>query len=44
MVGYQPDQYTHRPNFFRLIVSNLAIQRQDMDFLVDEIAGLAADL
>jgi glutamate decarboxylase len=44
MVGYQPDQFTHRPNFFRLIISNQAITEADLDFLVDEIVRLAADL
>jgi len=44
MVGYQPDHFTHRPNFFRLIISNQAITEADLDFLVDEIVRLAADL
>lgn len=44
MVGYQPDQFTHRPNFFRLIISNQAIQESDLDFLIEQIAKLAADL
>jgi glutamate decarboxylase len=44
MVGYQPDHFKRRPNFFRLIISNQAITEADLDFLVDEIVRLAADL
>ena len=44
MVGYQPDQYKQRPNFFRLIISNQAITEADLDFLIDEIVRLAADM
>lgn len=44
MVGYQPDQFTRRPNFFRLIISNQAVKEKDLDFLIDEIQTLAEDL
>ena len=42
MVGYQPDK--QRPNFFRMIVSNNASTKEDMDFLVEEIDRLGRDL
>lgn len=42
MVGYQPDK--QRPNFFRMIISNQASTKEDMDFLVEEIDRLGRDL
>lgn len=42
MVGYQP--LDEKPNFFRMIVSNPASQKKDIDFLLDEIERLAFDL
>uniref|UniRef100_A0A914RIX3 Glutamate decarboxylase n=2 Tax=Ascarididae TaxID=6250 RepID=A0A914RIX3_PAREQ len=42
MVGYQPDK--QRPNFFRMIISNQAITREDLDFLVDEIIEIGKNM
>lgn len=42
LVGYQPDG--HRVNFFRMIISNLEIAHEDMDFVVNEIDRLGRDL
>lgn len=42
MVGYQPDK--NRPNFFRMIISNPAITREDLDFLINEIVDMGKDL
>ncbi|NWV29898.1 CSAD decarboxylase, partial [Origma solitaria] len=42
MVGYQP--HRSRVNFFRQIVTNPAVTRQDLDFFLDEIQELGWDL
>uniref|UniRef100_A0A915JTU2 Glutamate decarboxylase n=1 Tax=Romanomermis culicivorax TaxID=13658 RepID=A0A915JTU2_ROMCU len=42
MVGYQPDQ--NKPNFFRMVISNQAINKLDLDFLVTEIVRFGQDL
>ncbi|VDN21424.1 unnamed protein product [Cylicostephanus goldi] len=42
MVGYQPDK--QRPNFFRMIISNQAITREDLDFLIQEIVDIGESL
>ncbi|KAK7153683.1 hypothetical protein R3I94_007158 [Phoxinus phoxinus] len=42
MVGYQPQG--EKVNFFRMVVSNAAVTRSDIDFLIDEIERLAQDL
>lgn len=42
MVGYQPDD--RRPNFFRSIISSAAVHEKDVDFMLDEIDRLGADL
>uniref|UniRef100_A0A1I7ZXJ5 Glutamate decarboxylase 1 n=1 Tax=Steinernema glaseri TaxID=37863 RepID=A0A1I7ZXJ5_9BILA len=42
MVGYQPDK--QRPNFFRMIISNQAITRKDLDFLIKEIVDIGHSL
>ena len=42
MVGYQP--LGNLPNFFRMIVSNPALVRSDIDFILDEIEKLGQDL
>ncbi|EYC27438.1 hypothetical protein Y032_0009g724 [Ancylostoma ceylanicum] len=42
MVGYQPDK--QRPNFFRMIISNQAITRDDLDFLIKEIVEIGESL
>lgn len=42
MVGYQPDK--QRPNFFRMIISNQAIKREDLDFLINEIVDIGESL
>ncbi|VDK81477.1 unnamed protein product [Onchocerca ochengi] len=42
MVGYQPDK--QRPNFFRMIVSNPAITKEDLDFLIKEIVYIGDQL
>lgn len=42
MVGYQPDK--NKPNFFRMIISNQAITKEDLDFLIDEIIRFGKDL
>ncbi|VDM24706.1 unnamed protein product [Toxocara canis] len=42
MVGYQPDK--QRPNFFRMIISNQAITREDLDFLVQEIIEIGKNM
>ncbi|NXN01916.1 CSAD decarboxylase, partial [Sylvia borin] len=42
MVGYQP--HGSRVNFFRQIITNPAVTRQDLDFFLDEIQELGWDL
>merc|ERR1712150_126275 len=42
MVGYQP--LDNKPNFFRMIISNIATTYQDIDFLVDEIEKLGEEI
>uniref|UniRef100_A0A674BZY1 Glutamate decarboxylase 1 n=1 Tax=Salmo trutta TaxID=8032 RepID=A0A674BZY1_SALTR len=42
MVGYQPQG--DKVNFFRMVISNPAATRSDIDFLTDEIERLGQDL
>lgn len=42
MIGYQP--LGHTPNFFRSIISNSAVQKEDIDFMLTELDRLGADL
>jgi len=42
MIGYQP--LGKIPNFFRSIISNSAVQKQDIDFMIEELDRLGADL
>ncbi|CAJ0598935.1 unnamed protein product [Cylicocyclus nassatus] len=42
MVAYQPEK--DRAKFFRLIISNQAIRREDLDFLMKEIALIGESL
>lgn len=42
MIGYQPLGQT--PNFFRSIISNSAVQKQDIDFMLSELDRLGANL
>jgi glutamate decarboxylase len=42
MIGYQPQGQL--PNFFRVIVSNQAVNESDIDFLVEELDRLGHDL
>uniref|UniRef100_A0A672J3M7 Glutamate decarboxylase 1 n=1 Tax=Salarias fasciatus TaxID=181472 RepID=A0A672J3M7_SALFA len=42
MVGYQPQG--EKVNFFRMVISNPAATRSDIDFLIDEIERLGNDL
>uniref|UniRef100_A0A6Q2X0K2 Glutamate decarboxylase 1 n=1 Tax=Esox lucius TaxID=8010 RepID=A0A6Q2X0K2_ESOLU len=42
MVGYQPQG--DKVNFFRMVISNPAATRSDIDFLTDEIERLGRDL
>ncbi|KAG2459237.1 DCE1 decarboxylase, partial [Polypterus senegalus] len=42
MVGYQPQG--DKVNFFRMVVSNSASTKSDIDFLIDEIERLGQDL
>jgi glutamate decarboxylase len=42
MVGYQPDD--RRPNFFRSIISNGAVKKEDIDFMLEELDNLGKDL
>nr|XP_061827622.1 glutamate decarboxylase 1-like [Nerophis lumbriciformis] len=42
MVGYQPQG--KKVNFFRMVISNTAATRSDIDFLVEEIERLGQDL
>lgn len=42
MVGYQPDD--RRPNFFRSIISSIAVIKSDVDFMLNEIDRLGQDL
>ncbi|XP_073726788.1 glutamate decarboxylase 1b isoform X1 [Misgurnus anguillicaudatus] len=42
MVGYQPQG--DKVNFFRMVVSNHAATKSDIDFLIDEIERLGNDL
>lgn len=42
MIGYQP--LGEVPNFFRSIISNSAVQKEDIDFMLSELDRLGADL
>jgi hypothetical protein len=42
MIGYQP--HGDLPNFFRAVISNAALMECDIDFMLDEIARLGANL
>ncbi|CAG7833779.1 unnamed protein product [Allacma fusca] len=42
MIGYQPQGDI--PNFFRNIISNPAVKKADVDFLVSEIDRIGEDL
>ncbi|KAG9329826.1 hypothetical protein JZ751_028935 [Albula glossodonta] len=42
MVGYQPQG--NKVNFFRMVISNPAATRSDIDFLIDEIERMGQDL
>ncbi|KAL7385093.1 hypothetical protein ABVT39_015349 [Epinephelus coioides] len=42
MVGYQPQG--DKVNFFRMVISNPAATRSDIDFLIEEIERLGSDL
>ena len=42
MIGYQP--LGQVPNFFRSIISNSAVQKHDIDFMLSELDRLGADL
>ncbi|XP_043549642.1 glutamate decarboxylase 1 isoform X1 [Chiloscyllium plagiosum] len=42
MVGYQPQG--DKANFFRMVISNPAATKSDIDFLIDEIERLGQDL
>jgi hypothetical protein len=42
MIGYQP--LRQWPNFFRFVVQNSAVTRDDLIFMLDEIERLGADL
>ncbi|XP_023931564.1 glutamate decarboxylase 1-like, partial [Lingula anatina] len=41
MIGYQP--HGNQPNFFRMIISNNASTKSDIDFLLDEIERLGEE-
>lgn len=42
MIGYQP--LDEKPNFFRMVISNSATSKEDLDFMLDEIEKLVNDL
>lgn len=42
LVGYQP--HGKKVNFFRQVVTNPAVTRNDLDFFLDEIERLGRDL
>jgi len=42
LIGYQP--LGDLPNFFRLVTSNPATTRDDLDFLLNEVDSLADQL
>ena len=42
MVGYQP--LGKIPNFFRMVISNPAVETADVDFLMDEIERLGEEI
>lgn len=42
MVGYQPQG--EKVNFFRMVISNPAASKSDIDFLIEEIERLGEDL
>ncbi|VDM85770.1 unnamed protein product [Strongylus vulgaris] len=42
MVAYQPEK--GKAKFFRLIISNQAVKREDLDFLMKEIAEIGETL
>ena len=42
MISYQP--LDEKPNFFRMIISNPASNKDDIDFMITEIERLGKDL
>ena len=42
LVCYQPAN--GKPNFFRVIISNAAVQKEDINFMIKEIVDLGKDL
>jgi glutamate decarboxylase len=42
MVGYQP--LDDKPNFFRMIISNAASTKEDVDFMLEEIVRIGHEL
>lgn len=42
MIGYQP--LDDKPNFFRMIISNGATEKHDIDFMLDEVEKFGKDL
>lgn len=42
MIGYQPLGDT--PNFFRSIISSQAVQKEDVDFMLNELDRLGSNL
>ena len=42
MVGYQP--LDDKPNFFRMIISNAASTKEDIDFMLEEIVRIGREL
>lgn len=42
MITYQPIH--DKPNFFRLVLQNSALDKSDMNYIIDEIERLASDL
>lgn len=42
MITYQP--LNDLPNFFRLVVQNSSLDKQDMDYVVDEFVRLGKNL
>ena len=42
MIGYQP--LDEKPNFFRMVISNPATTWSDIEFMMNELERLGADL
>ena len=44
MIGFNPQRFRERVNFFRIIVQNMHTTESDLDFAIAEIERLGKDL